>query len=45
VLADYPDLDKAASAGADAIFSNQANVLRRLALLLQEGIKDAVLEK
>jgi acyl-CoA reductase-like NAD-dependent aldehyde dehydrogenase len=46
VLADYPDLDKAASAAADAIFSNQGEMCSAGSrLLLQEGIKDAVLEK
>src|SRR6266480_4815990 len=46
VLADYPDLDKAASAAADAIFANQGEMCSAGSrLLLQEGIKDAVLEK
>src|ERR1700736_177756 len=46
VMADYPDLDKAASAAADAIFSNQGEMCSAGSrLLLQEGIKDAVLEK
>ncbi len=46
VLADYPDLDKAAAAAADAIFSNQGEMCSAGSrLLLQEGIKDAVLEK
>ena len=46
VLADYPDLDKAASAAADAIFSNQGEMCSAGSrLLLQEGIKDALLEK
>jgi acyl-CoA reductase-like NAD-dependent aldehyde dehydrogenase len=46
VLADYPDLDRAASAAADAIFSNQGEMCSAGSrLLLQEGIKDAVLEK
>jgi acyl-CoA reductase-like NAD-dependent aldehyde dehydrogenase len=46
VLADYPDLDKAANAAADAIFSNQGEMCSAGSrLLLQEGIKDAVLEK
>src|SRR5437773_1569635 len=46
VLADYPDLDKAASAAADAIFSNQGEMCSAGSrLLLQEGIKEAVLEK
>ncbi|MBV8783890.1 MAG: aldehyde dehydrogenase [Gammaproteobacteria bacterium] len=46
VMADYPDLDKAAAAAADAIFNNQGEVCSAGSrLLLQEGIKDAVLEK
>jgi acyl-CoA reductase-like NAD-dependent aldehyde dehydrogenase len=46
VLADYPDLDKAANAAALAIFNNQGEVCSAGSrLLLQEGIKDAVLEK
>src|SRR4029077_10186076 len=46
VLADYPDLDKAATAAAHAIFDNQGEVCSAGSrLLLQEGIKDAVLEK
>jgi 4-guanidinobutyraldehyde dehydrogenase / NAD-dependent aldehyde dehydrogenase len=46
VLADYPDLDKAATAAAFAIFFNQGEVCSAGSrLLLQEGIKDAVLEK
>jgi len=46
VLADYPDLDRAAAAAADAIFSNQGEMCSAGSrLLLQEGIKDAVLEK
>ncbi|MBV9621884.1 MAG: aldehyde dehydrogenase family protein, partial [Gammaproteobacteria bacterium] len=46
VLADYPDLDKAASAAAYAIFINQGEVCSAGSrLLLQEGIKDAMLEK
>ena len=46
VLADYPDLDKAAAAAADAIFSNQGEMCSAGSrLLLQEGIRDAVLEK
>src|SRR5246127_4587969 len=46
VLADYPDLDRAAAAAADAIFSNMGEMCSAGSrLLLQEGIKDAVLEK
>jgi len=46
VLADYPDLDKAATAAAFAIFFNQGEMCSAGSrLLLQEGIKDAVLEK
>jgi 4-guanidinobutyraldehyde dehydrogenase / NAD-dependent aldehyde dehydrogenase len=46
VLADYPDLDKAAAAAAAAIFSNQGEMCSAGSrLLLQEGIRDAVLEK
>src|SRR6202022_1308886 len=46
VLADYQDLDKAARAAAFAIFFNQGEMCSAGSrLLLQEGIKDAVLEK
>jgi acyl-CoA reductase-like NAD-dependent aldehyde dehydrogenase len=46
VLADCPDLDKAATAAAHAIFDNQGEVCSAGSrLLLQEGIKEAVLEK
>jgi 4-guanidinobutyraldehyde dehydrogenase / NAD-dependent aldehyde dehydrogenase len=46
VLADYPDLDKAATAAAFAIFFNQGEMCSAGSrLLLQEGIKEAVLEK
>jgi 4-guanidinobutyraldehyde dehydrogenase/NAD-dependent aldehyde dehydrogenase len=46
VLADYPDLDKAARVAADAIFSNMGEMCSAGSrLLLQEGIRDAVLEK
>ncbi len=46
VLADYPDLDKAATAAAWAIFFNQGEMCSAGSrLLLQEGIRDAVLEK
>src|SRR6266513_334371 len=46
ILADYPDLDRAAKAAAAAIFANQGEMCSAGSrLLLQEGIKDAVLEK
>jgi 4-guanidinobutyraldehyde dehydrogenase / NAD-dependent aldehyde dehydrogenase len=46
VLADYPDLDKAATAAAFAIFFNQGEMCSAGSrLLLQEGIREAVLEK
>src|SRR5258705_4847401 len=46
VLPDYPELDKAATAAAFAIFFNQGEMRSAGSrLLLQEGIKDAVLEK
>ena len=46
VLADYPDLDKAATAAAWAIFFNQGEMCSAGSrLLLQEEIKEAVLEK
>jgi acyl-CoA reductase-like NAD-dependent aldehyde dehydrogenase len=46
VLADYPDLEKAATAAAYAIFFNQGEMCSAGSrLLLQEGIRDAVLEK
>ena len=46
VLADYPDLDKAATAAAFAIFFNQGEVCSAGSrLLVQESVKDAVLEK
>src|SRR5438876_11700050 len=46
ILADYPDLDRAAAAAAAAIFANQGEMCSAGSrLLLQEGIKDAVLEK
>jgi acyl-CoA reductase-like NAD-dependent aldehyde dehydrogenase len=46
VLADYPDLDKAATAAAFAIFFNQGEMCSAGSrLLLQEGIAEAVLEK
>ena len=46
VLDDYPDLDKAARAAAYAIFINQGEVCSAGSrLLLQEGVRDALLEK
>ena len=46
VLADYPDLERAATAAAYAIFFNQGEMCSAGSrLLLQEGIKEAVLEK
>jgi len=46
VLADYPDLDRAATAAAAAIFSNMGEMCSAGSrLLLQEDIKEAVLEK
>jgi 4-guanidinobutyraldehyde dehydrogenase/NAD-dependent aldehyde dehydrogenase len=46
VLADYPHLDKAATAAALAIFFNQGEMCSAGSrLLLQEGIQEAVLEK
>jgi 4-guanidinobutyraldehyde dehydrogenase/NAD-dependent aldehyde dehydrogenase len=46
VLGDYPDLERAATAAAAAIFYNQGEVCSAGSrLLLQEDIKDAVLEK
>src|SRR5260370_23817676 len=46
VLADCPDLDKAATAAAYAIFDNQGEVCSAGSrLLVQDSIKDAVLEK
>ena len=46
VLADYPDLDRAATAAAWAIFFNQGEMCSAGSrLLVQEGIKDAILEK
>lgn len=46
VLADYPDIDRVANAAASAIFSNQGEMCSAGSrLLLQEGVKDAVLEK
>ena len=46
VLADYPDLDRAATAAAAAIFSNMGEMCSAGSrLLLQEEIKEAVLEK
>jgi acyl-CoA reductase-like NAD-dependent aldehyde dehydrogenase len=46
VLADYPDLDRAATAAAAAIFSNMGEMCSAGSrLLLQEDIKEVVLEK
>ena len=46
VLADYPDLEKAATAAAFAIFFNQGEMCSAGSrLLVQESIKDVVLEK
>jgi acyl-CoA reductase-like NAD-dependent aldehyde dehydrogenase len=46
VLADYPDLERAATAAAYAIFFNQGEMCSAGSrLLVQENIKDAVLEK
>jgi len=46
VLADYPDLDRAATAAAAAIFANQGEMCSAGSrLLVQEGIRDALLEK
>jgi len=46
VMADYPDLDRAATAAAYAIFANQGEVCSAGSrLLVQDSIKDRVLEK
>ena len=46
VLGDYPDLDRAAQAAADAIFANQGEVCSAGSrLLVHESIRDALLEK
>jgi acyl-CoA reductase-like NAD-dependent aldehyde dehydrogenase len=46
VLADYPDLEKAATAAAFAIFFNQGEMCSAGSrLLVQESIRDALLEK
>jgi 4-guanidinobutyraldehyde dehydrogenase / NAD-dependent aldehyde dehydrogenase len=46
VLADYPDLERAAKAAAFAIFSNQGEMCSAGSrLLVHESIRDAVLEK
>jgi 4-guanidinobutyraldehyde dehydrogenase/NAD-dependent aldehyde dehydrogenase len=46
VMADYPDVERAANAAASAIFFNQGEVCSAGSrLLVQESIKDAVLEK
>src|SRR6185437_1090377 len=46
IMADYPDLERAAAAAATAIYFNQGEVCSAGSrLLVQESIKDAVLEK
>jgi 4-guanidinobutyraldehyde dehydrogenase/NAD-dependent aldehyde dehydrogenase len=46
VMADYTDLDKAASAAADAIFFNQGEMCSAGSrLLVQESIRDVLVEK
>lgn len=46
VLADYPDLDRAATAAAFAIFFNQGEMCSAGSrLLVQRGVKEALLEK
>src|ERR1700720_3861175 len=46
VMADYPDLDRAAKSAAFAIFFNQGEMCSAVSrLLVQESIKDALLEK
>src|SRR5580700_3075609 len=46
VMADYPDVERAAAAAATAIFFNQGEVCSAGSrLLVHESIKDAVLEK
>src|ERR1700757_3556938 len=46
VMADYPDIERAATAAAAAIFFNQGEVCSAGSrLLVHESIKDAVLEK
>ena len=46
VMADYPDVERAANAAASAIFFNQGEVCSAGSrLLVHESIKDAVLEK
>jgi acyl-CoA reductase-like NAD-dependent aldehyde dehydrogenase len=46
VLADYPDIERAAKAAAFAIFSNQGEMCSAGSrLLVHESIRDAVLEK
>jgi len=46
VMADYPDVERAAAAAASAIFFNQGEVCSAGSrLLVHESIKDAVLEK
>jgi 4-guanidinobutyraldehyde dehydrogenase/NAD-dependent aldehyde dehydrogenase len=46
IMADYPDLERAAAAAATAIYFNQGEVCSAGSrLLVQESIKDAVLER
>jgi 4-guanidinobutyraldehyde dehydrogenase/NAD-dependent aldehyde dehydrogenase len=46
ILADCPDLDRAASAAASAIFFNQGEMCSAGSrLIVEEGVRDAVLEK
>jgi acyl-CoA reductase-like NAD-dependent aldehyde dehydrogenase len=46
IMADYPDVERAANAAASAIFFNQGEVCSAGSrLLVHESIKDAVLEK
>jgi len=46
IMADYPDIERAANAAASAIFFNQGEVCSAGSrLLVHESIKDAVLEK
>jgi 4-guanidinobutyraldehyde dehydrogenase/NAD-dependent aldehyde dehydrogenase len=46
ILADCPDLDRAAAAAASAIFFNQGEMCSAGSrLIIEEGVRDAVLEK
>jgi len=46
ILADCPDLDRAAATAAEAIFFNQGEMCSAASrLLIEEGVRDAVLEK